>query len=69
MKSSYFKDKMAEMRGLEPPTFWLTASCSAIELHLNKLAGIEGIEPSLTESKSVVLPLDHIPISGGECEI
>lgn len=33
---------MARAEGIEPPTSWLTASCSAIELRTNKWNGGNG---------------------------
>ena len=44
--------------GLEPTTARLTAACSTTEL-CRHMAEPDRIERSLTESKSVVLPLHH----------
>lgn len=66
---------MARVAGLEPATFRLTIGCATIAPHPNTetrlyfvftvvqpyLAGGVGFEPTITESKSVVLPVTLSP--------
>ena len=39
--------KLAHVGGFEPPTKWLTATYSAIELHMNILEPTAGFEPAM----------------------
>ena len=62
-------NSLAPQLGLEPRTFRLTAECSAIELLWNKLATLEGFEPSaycLEGSCSIQLSYKVIKLVGVE---
>ncbi len=47
------------MDNFEMSTYRLSSDCSSSELHGKNLARVLGLEPRMTESKSVVLPLHY----------
>ena len=52
---------LVRVKGIEPSTYCLKGNCSTTELH-SHLASAVGVEPTLIEPKSIVLPLDDTEI-------
>ena len=52
---------MAGLAGIEPTSLGSKPSILSVERKTDYVAGPQGFEPRLTESKSVVLPLHYGP--------
>ena len=52
---------MAGLAGIEPTSLGSKPSILSVERKTDCVAGPQGFEPQLTESKSVVLPLHYGP--------